>query len=292
MGNGEHATKKLNFKLDAMQGLDPKTFWKHKDELLSSGRDALVDLVKRIVSKHPLLDRGSRLELDLMPALQISPIARVNGIVSIASAPFVEVMQLVRSLNSKPQNADAAIYVIAMSSYPDAVTMLSPAPNDPDEGGEPLSNVLLLTIPPGKKGQLRFLQDALPRSTSFILSYLRRRSPPRICCICDSNSRFDRSVGIALSALQIFFDDSGSLRKSLDWSDSDGDISKLLVTGEVMTNKKSIQTRLEWIISSEPRANPSRTTLKRVNEYLMSPKSLRRFSLTVTTVSNHMYLLN
>ncbi|KAF8336103.1 tRNA A64-2'-O-ribosylphosphate transferase [Amanita rubescens] len=263
-------------------GLEPRTFWKHKDELLSSDRDVLVDLAKSIVSKPSHSECASRLEtaqVRPLPALQISSIARVNGIVSIASAPFVELMPLVCSLNSKPPNPDAAIYVIAMSSYPDA---LSPAPSDPDEGGDPFSNVLLLMIPPGKRGQLQFLQDALPRSMSFIQSYLlHRRSHPRICCICDSNSQFDRSVGIALSALQIFFDDSGNLRKALDWSDSDGDISKL--SGEVVTNKKSIQTRLEWIISSEPRVNPSRTTLKRVNEYLMSPKSFRHSSPTSYT---------
>jgi tRNA A64-2'-O-ribosylphosphate transferase len=42
-----------------------------------------------------------------------------------------------------------------------------------------------------------------------------------------------------------------------------------------MVNKDSIRTRLEWIIASRPAANPSRTTLKRVNEFLLSAPDLR-----------------
>jgi hypothetical protein len=44
----------------------------------------------------------------------------------------------------------------------------------------------------------------------------------------------------------------------------------------IVADKKSIRTRLEWIIASRPQANPSRATLKRVNEFLLSPPSLWR----------------
>lgn len=37
--------------------------------------------------------------------------------------------------------------------------------------------------------------------------------------------------------------------------------------------KDVLKVRLQWIISSCPRANPSRTTLKRVNDFLLSPLS-------------------
>ena len=46
----------------------------------------------------------------------------------------------------------------------------------------------------------------------------------------------------------------------------------------ILADKKSIRTRLEWIIASRPQANPSRATLKRVNEFLLSPPSLWRVS--------------
>src|SRR5882762_3990017 len=46
----------------------------------------------------------------------------------------------------------------------------------------------------------------------------------------------------------------------------------------IVADKKSIRTRLEWIIASRPQANPSRATLRRVNKFLLSPPSLWRVS--------------
>ena len=43
-----------------------------------------------------------------------------------------------------------------------------------------------------------------------------------------------------------------------------------------LVSKKTIAKRLQWIISSRPDANPSRVTLKRVNEYLLTSPDLRR----------------
>lgn len=37
--------------------------------------------------------------------------------------------------------------------------------------------------------------------------------------------------------------------------------------------KDVLKTRLQWIIASCPQVNPSRTTLKRVNDFLLSPFS-------------------
>jgi hypothetical protein len=37
--------------------------------------------------------------------------------------------------------------------------------------------------------------------------------------------------------------------------------------------KDVLKTRLQWIIASCPQANPSHTTLKRVNDFLLSPFS-------------------
>ncbi|KAK2464418.1 hypothetical protein APHAL10511_003566 [Amanita phalloides] len=275
-------------------GLDPKKFWENKDALLASDRGALADLVKQIVSASSPPQRtlglsstnnglGS-LESDATPELiPLIPITRVNGMVSIASTP--QVGQLARFLQSQRSESSESIYVIATSASLDLdnVRKGTTTPiwiETPDEDRELNPNWLLLTIPDGKKGQLRLLQDALPRAMSFIRFHLLNkrvtRDPlPRIGFICDSNSGLDRSVGLALAALQIFFDDSGNLRKASDWCSTTSD------TDHVMACKKtSIQARLEWIISSEPRANPSRTTLKRVNEFLMSPKTFRNANST------------
>ncbi len=48
----------------------------------------------------------------------------------------------------------------------------------------------------------------------------------------------------------------------------------------VLTDKPSIRTRLEWVIASRPQANPARATLKRVNEFLLTPPALRRVLLS------------
>lgn len=210
------------------QGLNPKTFWEHKDKLLSLDRVTLVELVKSLA--HPPCSRQFGTAADI-PALQTSPIARVKGMVSIASTPYGEALQLSRSLQSKLPEKHAAICVIVISSSLDIANTPASTPNYQGGGDEPLPNVLLLPIPEGKRGQLQFLQDALPRSMSFILAHLLRHrdlgSRPRICCACDSNSGFDRSVGIALCALQIFFDDAGELREALDCCGSSSGMSEL-----------------------------------------------------------------
>jgi tRNA A64-2'-O-ribosylphosphate transferase len=236
MGNGEHFIQTPKVKPHAQhifcQGLNPKTFWEHKDKLLSSDRAILVELVNSLACA-PFSRQFGTTEMSLsdIPALQISPIARVKGMVSIASTSNAEVLQLSRSLQSKPPDKHDAIYITVISSSLDIVNTPASTPSDQGGGDEPLSNVLLLTIPDGKRGQMQFLQDALPRSMSFILSHLLRHRgwggrPLRIYCACDSNSGFDRSVGIALCALQIFFDDAGELREAFDWCGSSGGMSE------------------------------------------------------------------
>ena len=47
------------------------------------------------------------------------------------------------------------------------------------------------------------------------------------------------------------------------------------VTFQAVT-KDSIRKRLQWVLECRPGANPSRTTLKRVNEFLLSAPAFRR----------------
>ena len=57
----------------------------------------------------------------------------------------------------------------------------------------------------GKKGQHQFLVDVLPRSMAFIKESLARGSC--VCISCDTGN--DIGAGVALVALQLFFDESG-----------------------------------------------------------------------------------
>ncbi|PFH45595.1 hypothetical protein AMATHDRAFT_158622 [Amanita thiersii Skay4041] len=254
-------------------GLTPQLFWKHKDVLLLTDRATLPTLVENIVSSsHSLpLPPQHNPSRNILLSLKPTPIARVHGFISIASAEIMIMKQLALSLGSRNVQGDGQAYVL-----------ISPEPLDPHDdttnnSSEPSNNtpqsstchMLNLVAPNGKRGQLHFLQETLPRAMSFVCSHLFRGgdSPRSICCVCDT-SGLDRSVGVTLAALQLFFDDDGNLRNCGNQF-REG-------SGATIATKKAIQTRLEWIISSEPRANPSRTTLKRVNEYLMTPKTFRQ----------------
>jgi tRNA A64-2'-O-ribosylphosphate transferase len=126
-------------------------------------------------------------------------------------------------------------------------------------GGESegTSRVLRMHLPLGKRGQHIFVHDILPRAVSFASSHL---SLGRKLCVAGG----DEGIGVALVLLQLFFDDEGrSLRSGITPPSG----------GAAGAGKSSVRTRLEWIIASRPQVNPSRTTLKRVNDFLLSSHS-------------------
>lgn len=144
-------------------------------------------------------------------------------------------------------------------------------------------SALYIPVTPGKKGQTEFLQAILPQSIQFIRKYLA--DGRSICVACESGKEL--SVGVVLAAIQLFFTDEGKLipfgPESDDIHQNTSTNGKLYVSlsfdaytqSPQAIDKHSIRTRLEWIIASRPQANPSRTTLKRVNEFLLTPPSLR-----------------
>ncbi|KAF8504614.1 hypothetical protein F5888DRAFT_1657161, partial [Russula emetica] len=116
---------------------------------------------------------------------------------------------------------------------------------------EGTSRVLRMHLGPlGKRGQHIFVHDILPRAVSFASSLL---SLGRKLCVAGGG---DEGISVALVLLQLFFDDEGSLR-----------------SGVGLLRPSSVRTRLEWIIASRPQVNPSRTILKRVNDFLLSSHS-------------------
>ncbi len=72
------------------------------------------------------------------------------------------------------------------------------------------AHILKLNLAEGKKDQLAFLQVVLPAATRFIKERLARGDAICVCCATGK----DASVGIALAALQLFFDDRGQLLQS------------------------------------------------------------------------------
>lgn len=121
-------------------------------------------------------------------------------------------------------------------------------------------SMLVLPMPHGKAGQRQFM-EALPRAIQFTARHLDDTS--RISVRMGGESELDAALGIAMVVLEALFDGDGRYT---------GQSEKREHT------KKSIRTRLEWIQQSFPGANPSRTTMNRINEYFMSPPAMRHWA--------------
>ena len=120
---------------------------------------------------------------------------------------------------------------------------------------EGTSRVLRMHLPSGRRAQQHiFVHEVLPRAVSFARSHLGLGR--KIHVVAGGGGE---GIGVALVLLQLFFDDEGRL---LGGGDVPG--------GGAAATKSSVRTRLEWIIASQPRINPSRAILKRVNDFLLS----------------------
>ncbi|KAJ7032725.1 initiator tRNA phosphoribosyl transferase [Mycena alexandri] len=243
------------------EGLTPELFWTHRTALLEAQRGELPALAERLVT-------GSASVTTAAPATRVgpTPIARVNGRLLIGALADVPT-------DEAKLDADTA-YILILPS-----TSASPSSTPSPPSLAAPSRILRLPSPTGKKSQLTLLQSIFPQSVSFARSHLH--AVRRLCIACEDGA--DLSVGVALVLLGVFLGGDGALLPSLNTSDSEAEGA----SGPVMTpsptagggiTKETLRTRLEWIIASRPTANPSRATLKRVNEFLMSERGWRRGS--------------
>ncbi|KAH9072783.1 initiator tRNA phosphoribosyl transferase [Lactarius deliciosus] len=249
------------------QGLTPGIFWQHRAELLACPRAQLDTLVARLVAAMPR---------DTVPShgggppgawrSTPVPVTKVGGRVLLCSlADLPRDLQAI--LPGPPGTTEETAFVIVDDSEsdlpPDDTDARCPAPTSSNGAGAPSdaapgdpssSRVLRVRLPPGKRGQHVFLHEVLPCVTSFASTHL---SLGRAICVAGG----DAGVGVALVLLQLFFDDAGKPRRA---------------QGDAVTSKNSVRTRMEWVIASRPQTNPSRAILKRVNDFLLSPRSRRR----------------
>lgn len=172
---------------------------------------------------------------------RLIPIAHVSGLLSILSTSTLR--------SAIPFLSSSRLASVWLTSN-DPSHLLSTNAIEP-------SSLLCIQSPMGKRGQHHFLQTVLPRSMPFIEAHLLRGN--RVCIACENG--LDISVGLCLAVLTKLFYDDGSLILHTD--------------KRTALSKSVLRTRLHWIISSDPTANPSRTTLKRVNEFLLSPSCMR-----------------
>jgi tRNA A64-2'-O-ribosylphosphate transferase len=254
-----------------LQGLTPKCFWDHRVRLMQADRSDLNATVKSIVYGSAIIPPN----VDwAMPPSEISKTGGKLFVCSNVDLPS----PLPSSLGATLGAATVAFLQISTSEqFAPSCTHQSPNLSH--------SYHLQLETLEGKRGQLKFLQSVLPQSMIFIAQHLRMGL--HVCISCDTGK--DLCVGVTLAALQRFFDDTGSLiqegvtrvsRKCL------GALHISINTVVYLADKQSIKTRLQWIISDRPLANPSRATLKRVNEFLLTPAGFSRPTyITSPTIS-------
>nr|VWO95737.1 Acyl-homoserine-lactone synthase (EC (Autoinducer synthesis protein) [Ganoderma boninense] len=235
-----------------MQGLTPALFWKHREELLGTSRGELPHAVEGFVQQSKVGQHGTEWRA------QPTPVTATSGQLLIGSVPDMpsEVPCTLPGADSPVSFVIVSAHTPLPQSCSDNDIELAEPQKDPQPQKDP--HILRLKLAEGKKDQLAFLQTVLPAATRFIKARLARGNA--VCICCDTGK--DASIGIALAALQLFFDDGGALLEP--------------GAAGCTASKDSIRTRLQWIIASKPAANPSRATLKRVNEFLLSPPSFRR----------------
>jgi tRNA A64-2'-O-ribosylphosphate transferase len=131
-----------------------------------------------------------------------------------------------------------------------------------------------MTVSEGKKGQMTFLYDLLPQALRLAEEALKAGG---IVLVRDHDGK-DMSVGVATVLLWHLYGDDGLLRSSpAPRGESLSGPSSLRRHVMKMTHwtltvtKDGVRSRLHWVVQRRPGANPSRTTLKWINSFLMSP---------------------
>ncbi|EAU91904.2 tRNA a64-2'-O-ribosylphosphate transferase [Coprinopsis cinerea okayama7 len=287
-------------------GLTPELFWSHKDELLSSSRSDLPEIVEDIVSsassakKPSPLDSSRRSSSPTSPSSvrplskkrRPTPVVKVGGRIWIGKVDDVE-GELLKDPHGSAGGRARAYIVIHEGSEDEEGTMIesieassiqastnSPASATPSASSKQVqpTHILSLPIPSSSKSkpltQQYFLHTILPRSLPFMDRYLRKGWD--VCIVCPTGK--DLSVGVGLVGVGVLFDDQGALKVPNGGEGDDGDPGPseetewTRILERATLTKKDIKTRLEWIIASRPEANPARATLKRVNEFLFTPR--------------------
>lgn len=163
-------------------GLTPDIFWAHRDRLLSADRSELESVVATCVSESQ------------KQCLAHRPSAIVAGRMLLCSTSDLVInSQGKLSTNDSTGSEDIAFLIISHRAQHKYA----------DETEQSLLSIMTLE---GKKGQAHFLQTILPRSMHFIREHLVQGM--RVCIACDTGK--DLSVGVAIAALQKYFDDEGN----------------------------------------------------------------------------------
>ena len=160
------------------QGLTPELYWQNHAQIISSSRATLPSLISSLVASTGLQT------VHVTGSPIIVPVTRVKSRLAVGKAGPIPLPP------SSPLGQKACVFI---SSQP---SILSPASSH---------NSLFLQTPSGKKGQHKFLTQILPQSLDFLKHHLV--SGEDVAVLCDDGK--DISIGVAVAALTLFFDDEG-----------------------------------------------------------------------------------
>lgn len=260
------------------QGLTPQLFWQHRAKLLSCSREELEAVVPKLVTaaretEGPPPDRDGLL-FGASWRAPPTPVQKVGGRVllcALTDLPRDLPVDVPGMCGPEDDGETAFVVVYASDDAPGDVgqSPLTDARSD-DTESEAASRVLRVHLPLGRCGRHIFVHEVLPRTVSFARSHL---GLGRKICVAGG----DDGIGVALVLLQLFFDDDGGCLH-------DGTPKDVVAIG-----KSSVRTRLEWIIASQPQVNPTRAILKRVNDFLLSPRLQFQEGVTWGPVASSKY---
>lgn len=248
-------------------------FWQHRSPLLEADASELDEVIRELVQQR------ADPEYDFVPnnASRFFPITKVEDQVKLVPSAS--------SLTSSPESCEstALIFIdIGNNPYVDLSVENSRVP------------ALYFHAPRTALGKKRdssslLSVDNLDRCVSFARFHLGGERPARrpTLCIASVVGQNDALVGVTIAILQCIFDDEGRFRDLSGWT---GDNDNFGTWGSVpvvhrtiyallspkanasKATKETLRTRLQWVQASVPELNPSRTVLKLVNGYFMSPR--------------------
>lgn len=252
------------------RGLTPDVFWKHKDDLLGCEKERLEDLVDRIVAEEAERGAGGKGHWFTPLATQKGhgrdegahdAQARSSGDTEIGeTGVFIGSRTADHSFSAEEgQKYDLIIHFMSRppppaSDLPDNLDSLHLA------DAEPLAKVYPIHLSPNRKG-LQSIRNAFPPAISLAHRTLSAPTSKRKILVCCQDGR-DLSGSLVVAILASLFTDSRTLITSPESH----------ATHLAGLTKDSLQRRLQWLVSSNPRSAPSRAFLLRVNELLLSPR--------------------
>ncbi|TKY87144.1 hypothetical protein EX895_003821 [Sporisorium graminicola] len=262
------------------RGLTPDVFWKHHHKLLASDKDQLEALVDSIVSQEAASDAGKNghwftplRQLDsAQDAAEGGHIASTNAGGSDTEVGVTGVFIGSRAADhafssQNDEEYDLIIHFTGLSSpatgaSTDLTESLSSLRLSSDS--KPTSKLMTLHLSPNKKG-LSAIRTVFPpaierahKTLASIPPSLTSRRKVLVCC----QDGKDLSGSLVVAILASCFTDQRIL--ILD--------EQLHADQKAQISKDTTKRRLQWLVSADPRAAPSRAFLLRVNELLISPR--------------------